>query len=256
MPRNMACGLAVPTTKQKFCSARSTKPRARRSRSRCRLASIAPACCGLSNGTQIIGVRGATTIDVHRRRVDVSRRRRRRDRSHQHHARRRRHSAAGAARPGALRGRPRCSHRRLRDHRQRRQRHLVRECFGRCQRQHHHRYRDDRNPVVRRAGLVGFPQYHSRHQRQRHRDPSHRDRRRRHAGGRQPHRGYQGRSRRLRTIRQRHQRVSRRQCHRPGQPHPQLRLFRRARQFGVEHPDIRQQHQRCSRGRAVFGVLV
>ena len=93
-----------------------------------------------------------------------------------------------------------------------------------------------------------------RHQRQRHRDPAQRDRRRRHAGARQPHRGHQGRSRRLRTVRQRHQRVSRRQRHRARQPHPQLRLFRGARQFGVQHPDHRQQRQRRPRGRALFRI--
>ncbi len=81
-------------------------------------------------------------------------------------------------------------------------------------------------------------------------------RRRRHAGSRQPHRGHQGRSRRLRTIRQRHQRVSRRQCDRAGQSHPQLRLFRGARQFGVQHPDHGQQRQRRPRGGAVFGIFL
>ena len=53
----------------------------------------------------------------------------------------------------------------------------------------------------------------------------------------QPHRGHQGRPRRLRPVRQRHQRVPRRQRDRARQPHPQLRLFGGARQFGVQHPD-------------------
>ncbi len=40
----MACGPAVPTIRPEPCSARSTKPRARKCRWRCRRASIAPAC--------------------------------------------------------------------------------------------------------------------------------------------------------------------------------------------------------------------
>ena len=174
---------------------------------------------------------------LHRRRLDASGRRRRQHRPHRHHARRRRHPAADAARPGALPRRPRHPHHRLRDHRQRRQRHLARAGLRRRQRQHHHQHRGDRDRLVRRAGPDRLAQHHSGHQRQRHRNPAHRDRRRRHAGARQPHRGHQGRPRRLRTIRQRHQRVSRRQRHRARQPHPQLRLFGGARQFGVQHPD-------------------
>ena len=129
-------------------------------------------------------------------------------------------------------------------------------CLRRRQRQHHLEDRRDRDHLVRRAGPAGLAQHHRRHQRQRHRNPAHRDRRRRHPGARQPHRGHQGRARRLRTIRQRHQRVSRRQRHRARQPHPQLRLFRGARQFGLQHPDHRQQRQRRPRGGAVFRIRV
>ncbi len=164
----------------------------------------------LQNGTQLVGVRGATRLvftggasmlqgegagHVGPRRP---------------HAGRRRHRAASAARPRALPRRTRHPDRRLRDFRQRRQRHLVREHLRRRQRQHHHRDRLHRHRLVRRAGPAGVAQHHYRHQRQRHRDPAHRARRRRHAGARQPHRGHQGRSRRLRTIWQRHQRLSRR----------------------------------------------
>ena len=193
----------------------------------------------LQNGTQLIGVRGATKLIFTGGASMLSGRRRQQHRPCQHHARRRRHPAADAARPGALPRRTRHPHHRLRDNRQRRQRHLVRERFRRHQRQHHHQHRRHRHRLVRRAGPAGFAQHHCRHQRQRHRNPAHRDRRRRHAGARQPHRGHQGRPRRLRAIRQRHQRVSRRQRDRARQPHPQLRLFGGARQFGVQHPDHR-----------------
>ena len=44
-PRNMASGPAAPTIRPGSCSARSTTPRARKCRWRCRRASIAPACC-------------------------------------------------------------------------------------------------------------------------------------------------------------------------------------------------------------------
>ena len=168
----------------------------------------------------------------------------------------RRHSAAAAARPGALPRRARRPHRRLRNHRQRRQRHLARAGLRRHLRQYLHEDRDHRGRLVRRAGPDRLAQHHHRHQRQRHRDPAHRDRRRRHAGARQPHRGHQGRPRRLRPVRQRHQRLPRRQRDRARQPHQELRLLRGARQFGLQHPDHGQQRQQCPRGRALFGIRV
>ena len=61
-PRNMASGPAAPTTRPKPCSARSTRPRARRCRWRCRPASIAPRQLRLQSGTQLVGVRGATRL--------------------------------------------------------------------------------------------------------------------------------------------------------------------------------------------------
>ncbi len=60
--------------------------------------------------------------------------------------------------------------------------------------------------------------------------------------------------RRLRPVRQRHQRVPRRQRDRARQPHPQLRVLGGARQRRLQHPDRRQQHQRRARGRALFRV--
>ena len=50
-----------PDDQTQNCSARSMKPRARKCRWRCRRASIAPACCAF-NGTQLVGVRGATKL--------------------------------------------------------------------------------------------------------------------------------------------------------------------------------------------------
>ena len=70
----------------------------------------------------------------------------------------------------------------------------------------------------------------------------------------QPHREHRQPLRRLRPVRQRHQRVPRRQRDRAGQSHPALRLFRRARQCRLQHPDRGQQHQRRRRSRALFGV--
>ena len=255
-PRNMASGPAAPTIRPKSCSARSTTPRARRCRWRCRRASIAPSMLRLQNGTQLIGVRGATRL-VFNGGASMF-------------------QGEGAGSIGLSNitldggGIPLPT-----------RRGLI-HCLG---------GRDIRiidceitgsggngiwfeqvsgdvsgNIITNTAataivsfdaqGLIVSRNTHFGHQRQRHRDPAHRDRRRRHAGRRQPHRGHQGRPRRLRTIRQRHQRVSRRQRDRARQSHPQLRLFRGARQFGLQHPDHRQQRQRRPRGGAVFGVFV
>ena len=180
-PRNMASGPAAPTTRPGPCSARSTRPRARKCRWRCRPASTAPGCCACKRHATDRRAR-RDQARLQRRRLDVSGRRRRQHRPHRPHARRRRHSAAGAARPGALPRRPRHPHHRLRDRRQRRQRHLARAGLRRHQRQHHHQHRGHRGGLVRRAGPDGLAQHDFRHQRQRHRDPAHRDRRRRHAG--------------------------------------------------------------------------
>ena len=73
---------------------------------------------------------------------------------------------------------------------------------------------------------------------------------------RQPHRGHQGRPRRLRAVWQRHQRLPRRQRDRARQPHQELRLLRGARQFGLQHPHHGQQRQQCPRGRALFRIRV
>ena len=115
--RNMACAPAVPTIRPRNCNARSTKPRARKCRWRCRRASIAPACCALQSGTQLVGVRGATklvfsggasmlqgeganSVGLTGITFDGGG-----------------IAAAGAARPGALPRRARRPHRRLRNHR-------------------------------------------------------------------------------------------------------------------------------------------
>ncbi len=74
---------------------------------------------------------------------------------------------------------------------------------------------DAKGLIVSRNTITGT-------RRQRHRDPAHVDRRRRHAGHRQPHRGHQGRPRRLRSVRQRNQRIPRRQRHRAQQLHQEL----------------------------------
>ena len=255
-PRNMASGPAVPTIRPRRLQ------RAIDEAARAQVPLALPpgvyrtGLLRLQNGTQLVGVRGATKLVFNGGASMLQ--------------------GEGAGSIGlsgitfdgggiplpTRRGLVHCTrrarypHHRLRNHRQRRQRHLARAGLRRYQRQHHHQDRDHRGGVVRRAGPDRLAQHHYRHQRQRHRDPAHRDRRRRHAGGRQPHRGHQGRPRRLRTVRQRHQRLPRRQRDRARQPHPQLRLFGGARQFGLQHPDHGQQRQRCPRGRALFGILV
>ena len=74
--RNMACGPAAPTTRPRNCSARSTKPRARKCRWRCRRASIAPACFAFK---RLATGRRARRDQTHiqRRRLDAAGRRRR-----------------------------------------------------------------------------------------------------------------------------------------------------------------------------------
>ena len=114
---------------------------------------------------------------VQRRRLDAAGRRRQQCRPDRHHLRWRRHSAAGAARADALPRRARRPHRRLRDIRQRRQRHLARAGFRRHLRQYLHEDRDHSGRIVRRAGPDRLAQHHHRYQRQRHRDPAHLDRR-------------------------------------------------------------------------------
>ena len=58
--------------------------------------------------------------------------------------------------------------------------------------------------------------------------------------GTQSHRRRHEQSRRFRTMGQRHQCLSRRQCHRPRQPHSQRRLLRGARQCRVQPANRRQ----------------
>ena len=135
------------------------RPAARDRRRRARADAAGAAAGGLPHRTAAPAERHAADrrarrdqADLHRRRLDVSGRRRRRHRPYQYHARRRRHSAAGAARPDPLSRRTRHPHHRLRDHRQRRQRHLVRAGLRRYQRQYHHQHRRHRDRVVRRAG--------------------------------------------------------------------------------------------------------
>ena len=118
---------------------------------------------------------------LHRRRLDAAGRRRRPCRPDRHHLRRRRHSAA------ERRGLVHCLG--GRDVRiadceiiwQRRQRHLARTGLRRHLRQYLQEDRDHGGGVVRRARPDRVAQHHHRHQRQRHRDPAHGDRRRRHA---------------------------------------------------------------------------
>ena len=80
------------------------------------------------------------------------------------------------------------------------------------------------------------------------------ERRRRHHRGRQSDREHRQPLRRLGAVRQRHQRVSRRQRDRARQPHRQLRVLGGARQRRLQHPHRRQQRERRARGRALFGI--
>ncbi len=106
--------------------------------------------------------------------------------------------------------------------------------------------------VLDARGLVIARNTHRRRRQQRHPGLAVGRRRRRHHRGRQPHREYRQPLRRLRPIRQRHQRLSRRQRDRARQPHQKLRLHRGARQRRLQHPDRRQQHRAtCARSRSM-----
>ena len=250
MPRISACAPAAPTTRAARSSAPSMKPRATARRSRSRPAAIASATCGSAAMRQLIGVRGATklllsdsasliaaagadhvtltglVLDGQRRRLP-DRRGLCSSRTPAASGSPTARSSTPAAPPSsAPRSTARSPTRIVTDSADVAI-HSLRRARAPDRAQHHHRRRQQRHPGLARQG-----------------------RRRRHHRHRQPHRGDRQPLRRLRPVRQRHQRLPRRQRDRARQPHPELRVHGGARQCRLQHPDRRQQHQRRARGRA------
>ena len=205
----------------------------------------------LQSGTQLIGVRGATRLDVQRRRVDAVGEGAGSVGAHRHHARRRRHgrcrrgaawciasagatsalpiakSPAAAATPSGSKTSPATSAATSsRGRRPRRScRSTRRGCWSRATPFRLPTTTASKScaPTIGDDGtLVADNRIED----------------------------IKAGRRRLRAIRQRHQRVSRGQRHRARQPDPQLRLFGGARQFRVQHPDYRQQRERRRRSGA------
>ena len=193
----------------------------------------------LPTGTQLVGVRGATRLDLHRRRsADLGARRRSRH----------------ALRPRARRRRPAAARERRAHPVSRRARNLrIVDCeildssrngialeavdgivsgTTVCKRARTPRSSramragsSIQGNIVRGAGNNGILVWRSQQGR------------RRHAGDRQPHRGHRQQARRLGPVRQRHQRVPRRQRDRARQPHQPRGVLRRARQRRLQPPD-------------------
>ncbi len=208
-----------PTIRPGFCSARSTRPRGRRFRSRCRRAFTAPGCCACKTARNWSEYAGANQTGLQRRRLDVSGRRR----GPASALSTSRSMVAALRWPGT--GAASCIASAGRDIR-------ITDCeilgsggngiwleqvSGDISGNNHHRHRFHRYCLVRRAGPDGFTQQHCRHQRQRHRNPAYRDRRRRHPGCSDNRiedikagPGGSGQYGNAINIRQRHQRIPRR----------------------------------------------
>ena len=161
-PRNMACAPAAPTIRPKPCNARSTRPRARKCRWRCRRASIAPACfaCKAARNWSACAARPNSSSTAAPRCC--------RAKAPAASACRASRSTAAASPLPQRRGLVHCLG--GRDIRitdceitgQRRQRHLAGAGLRRHQRQHLHEDRDHRGGVVRCAGPDRVAQHHHR----------------------------------------------------------------------------------------------